>query len=193
MYKRCRFCGETNPAINRRCKRCNSRMGGDNLLAFIFAFCGLLFYIPANIYPIIETNKYFINYTNTIVDGIFLLWEDGDYPIAIIVFLASVLIPVLKFIILFYLLFSIKIKNCNFYKLKYNLYLFIKITGHWSLLDVFVVVIISGLIQSNSIFVMPREGALYFLIMVIFTILSVIFLDVEELKEECAKYRRSKS
>ncbi|WP_457561425.1 paraquat-inducible protein A [Caminibacter sp.] len=191
MYKRCHFCGETNLAFNKRCKRCNAKLNGNNLLSFVFAFSGLLFYFPANIYPIIETNKYIINYTNTIIDGIFLLWSDGDYPIAIIVFIASVLIPILKFIIVFYLLFEIKRKNCKFLRFKYNLYKFISISGHWSLLDVFVVVIISGLIHSNSIFVIPREGALYFLIMVIFTILSVIYLDLDELKEKCGRNCRS--
>jgi paraquat-inducible protein A len=191
MYKRCHFCGETNLAVYKRCKRCNAKLGGNNLLSFVFAFCGVLFYIPANLYPIIETNKFIINYTNTIIDGIFVLWQDGDYPIAIIVFLASVLIPVLKFIIVFYLLYSIKKNDCSFIKIKYNLYRFVSITGHWSLLDVFVVVIISGLIHSNSIFVIPREGAVYFLIMVIFTVLSVIYLDLDELKEKCGRNCRS--
>ncbi len=187
MYKRCKFCGKTNYAGDKKCKRCKMPLGGNNLLAFSFALSGLIFYIPANIFPIIETNKFIINYTNTIIDGIFVLWQDGDYPIAVIVFIASVLIPILKFIIIFYLLYSIKKRSCKFFKLKYILYRFASITGHWSLLDVFVVMIISGLIHSNSIFVIPREGAFYFLIMVIFTVLSIISLDLDELKEECAR------
>jgi paraquat-inducible protein A len=192
MLKRCHRCGATNFAFKKNCRRCGSKLRGNNMLALSFAFSGLVFYIPANLFPIIETNKFFINYTNTIIDGIFVLWEKGDYPIAIIVFIASVLIPVLKFIIIFYLVYSIKFRKCKRFRFKEMLYKFIAVTGHWSLLDVFVVVVLSGLIHSESIFVRPREGVLFFLIMVIFTILSVMNLDLDELGEKCG-YSRSKN
>ncbi len=192
MFKRCNRCGATNLAFKNRCRRCNVKLNSNNLLAFSLAFCGFVFYIPANLFPIIETNKFFINYTNTIIDGILVLWEKGDYPIAVIVFIASVLIPVLKFIIIFYLVYSIKFRKCKNFRFKEKLYKFISVTGHWSLLDVFVVVVLSGLIHSESIFVRPREGALFFLIMVIFTVLSVMNLDLDELGEKCG-YSRSKN
>ena len=193
MYKRCHHCGATNLNNVKKCRRCGLSLEGNNNLALAFAISGLIFYIPANLFPILQTNKFFESTTNTIIDGIFVLWQKGDYPIAIIVFLASVLIPVLKFIIIFYLIYSVKKRNCRFLRLKEKLYKFIELTGHWSLLDVFVVVVLSGLIHSQSISVIPREGALYFLIMVIFTVFSVISLDITELGEYCGRYSRSKN
>jgi paraquat-inducible protein A len=191
MYKRCHHCGATNYKDAEKCRRCGLQIDGNVNLSLAFAFSGLIFYIPANLYPILQTNKFFVTTTNTIIDGIFVLWQKGDYPIAVIVFLASVLIPILKFLIIFYLIYSIKKRKCTFLNFKKRLYRFIEVTGHWSLLDVFVVVVLSGLIHSQSISVKPREGAVFFLIMVICTIISVITLDIKELGAKCGRYSRS--
>ncbi|EDM23960.1 paraquat-inducible membrane protein A [Caminibacter mediatlanticus TB-2] len=185
IYKVCPKCGAVNKKTSKRCYRCGFKLEYDINLSLSLAISGLIFYIPANLYPIIQTNKFFTSTSNTIIDGIFLLWQKGDYPIAIIVFLASVLIPILKFIIIFYLIFSIKFRSCKFLNLKKRFYKFIKATGHWSLLDVFVVIVLSGLINSQNVSIIPREGAIYFLLMVIFTILSSMTLDISKLGEEC--------
>ena len=189
MYKVCKKCGAVNKKDFKRCYRCGFKLDYDINLSLSLAISGLVFYIPANLYPIIQTNKFFSSTTNTIIDGIFLLWQKGDYPIALIVFFASVLIPILKFIIIFYLIFSIKTKSCFFISFKKKLYKFIKVTGHWSLLDVFVVVVLSGLIHSQSVSIIPQKGALFFLLMVIFTIFSSMTLDISKLGEECGKYK----
>ncbi|MEO1924066.1 MAG: paraquat-inducible protein A [Nautiliaceae bacterium] len=185
MYKACPYCNAVNLKNEIYCHRCGLKIKKEISLSFAFLIAGVVFYIPANLFPILQTNKFFVSYVNTIIDGIFELMDDGDYPIALIVFLASVLIPILKFLIMFYLLFSIKFKRCEFLKFKYKLYEFVSISGPWSLLDIFVVVVLSVLIRSENIFVLPREGAFYFLIMVICTMLSSKFLDIELLGEKC--------
>ncbi|NPA11989.1 MAG: hypothetical protein GXO62_07080 [Epsilonproteobacteria bacterium] len=185
MYKRCPHCHYPNQKQNTICERCSLSLNKDINKALAYAISGLMFYIPANIYPIIETTKFYYVKNSTIIGGIFTLWEDGDYPIAVIVFLASVLIPVMKFFIIFYLVFSVKLKDCTYFRLKLFLYRFIKVTGHYSILDIFVMVVLSGLVSFSSLRVEPKSGALYFLIMVIFTILSAKNIELRDYKKEC--------
>ena len=185
-YIRCPHCGFTNYSDSIYCVRCNLKVKLDYSSikkSFAFLITAFVFYIPANVYPILQSNKFFESYTNTIISGIFELWNDGDYPIAIIVFLASVLIPILKFIILFYL--NMSIKSCKYLKIKRRLYKFIEISGPWSLLDVFVVFILSALIHFQYVSIIPKSAALYFLLMVIFTILSSMSFDERLIGVNC--------
>ena len=192
MFKRCPYCNYPNKNSAKYCARCGLKLDKNINIALAFAIAGLMFYIPANLYPIIETTKFFYIKDSTIIGGIITLWQNGDYPIAVIVFLASVLIPVLKFFIIFYLIFSIKFEDCTYFRLKYKLYKFIKITGHYSILDIFVMVVLSGIVSFNSLKVEPKVGAIYFLIMVIFTILSSKNIELRELKKVCREKSDSK-
>ena len=185
-YVRCPKCGATNEKNNIYCKRCGfkvekSYVSISNSLAFLIS--SVIFYIPANLEPILQTNKLATSTNNTIISGIFELWQDGDIPIAIIVFLASVLIPILKFVILFYLIADIK--SCKFIGFKKKLYKFIEISGPWSLLDVFVVFVLSVMVHFASVSVIPKEGVFYFLIMVIFLILASLSFDERLIGEKC--------
>ena len=185
-YVRCIHCGATNTSLDEYCKRCNLKIKIDYSFIYTslaFLITAIIFYLPANIYPILQTNKFFLTYTNTIIGGIFELWESGDYPIAIIVFLASVLIPILKFVILFYLIISVK--SCKNIKLKRALYKFIEISGPWSLLDVFVVFVMASMIHFQYISIVPQKAVLYFLLMVIFTILSAMSFDERMIGANC--------
>ena len=185
-YIRCPHCGFTNYADSEYCARCNLKIKltyTSIQKSFAFLITALVFYIPANVYPILQTSKLYETYTNTIIGGIFELWSDRDYPIAVIVFLASVLIPILKFIVLFYL--NLTIKSCKYLELKRKLYKFIEISGPWSLLDVFVVFILSALIHFQYVSVIPQKAALYFLLMVVFTVLSAMSFDERLIGVNC--------
>ncbi len=185
-YVRCPHCGFTNEGNDIYCKRCGFKVKKSYISvynSFAFLISSVIFYIPANIEPILQTNKLATSTNNTIISGIFELWQDGDVPIAIIVFLASVLIPLLKFVILFYLI--IDIKSCKFIKFKKRLYKFIEVSGPWSLLDVFVVFVLAVMVHFASVSVVPKDGAFYFLIMVIFLILSSLSFDERLISEKC--------
>jgi len=185
-YVRCPYCGGVNYSDDTFCRRCNLKIKIDNSSIYkslAFLIVALVFYFPANLYPILESNKFFIHYDNTIISGIFELWRDGDFPIAIIVFLASVLIPILKFLILFYLNFSVQ--SCKNLELKRKLYKFIEISGPWSLLDVFVVFVLAAFIHFQYVSVVPKSAAFYFLLMVIFTILSAMSFDERLIGAKC--------
>ena len=185
-YVRCPKCGATNYENSIYCNRCGLKVKKSyesvlNSLAFLIS--SIIFYIPANIEPILQTNKLSTSTNNTIISGIFELWQDGDVPIAIIVFLASVLIPILKFVILFYLI--VDIKSCKFVTFKKKLYKFIEVSGPWSLLDVFVVFVLSVMVHFLSVSVIPQPGVFYFLIMVIFLILASLSFDERLIGEKC--------
>ena len=89
----------------------------------------------------------------------------------------------MKFVILFYLIISVK--SCKNIKLKRKLYKFIEISGPWSLLDVFVVFVMASIIHFQYISIIPQKAVLYFLLMVIFTILSAMSFDERMIGANC--------
>ncbi len=192
-FIRCKRCGATNYKINKKCRRCgcNSVQISKNSLNISFAFwlSGLVFYFPANIYPILSSSKFGHPTQSTIIGGMLNLWSSGDYPVAIIIFLASIMIPILKFLILIYLIISIKFKLYENRRDKIRLYHFIELSGPWSLIDVFVVIILTALIHFKNIAIIPGIGATSFAVMVFFTILSAMSLDQRVLGDIDANYR----
>jgi len=187
-FSRCHICGATNFKKSRICRRCDATLELNKsrslTLSFIYLISGMIFYIPANIYPVLATSKFSTTIGSTIFGGMLELWHDGEYPVAIIIFLASIMIPIIKFVILIYLLISIKYKLYKNKEDKVRLYRLIEYSGPWSLIDVFVVIILAGLIHFKSVSIIPGVGATSFAIMVFFTILSAMSLDVRLLGED---------
>jgi len=187
-YKRCHTCGATNYKESKICRRCDAVLELNKkrslTLSFVFLISGFIFYIPANIYPVLATSKFSSTVGSTIFGGMLELWHDGEYPVAIIIFLASIMIPIIKFFILIYLIISIKFKLYKNKEDKIRLYHLIEFSGPWSLIDVFVVIILAGLIHFKNVSIIPGIGATSFAIMVFFTILSALSLDVRLLGEE---------
>ena len=189
-YVRCPHCGAVNYK-QKFCRRCeqnieiNKAKSLSRSIAFLIS--ALIFYIPANIFPILQTSKFSKLEGSTILQGVIQLWNSGDYPVAIIIFLASIMIPIIKFIILIYLIFSIQYGECKSISQKIKLYHLIEITGPWSLIDVFVVIVLVALIHFKSISIIPGVGATSFALMVVFTILSSSSIDERLLGENCVK------
>lgn len=152
-------------------------------LAFLFA--AIIFYIPANLYPVLQTAKFSESHGSTILEGVLSMWQSGDYPVAIIIFIASIFIPMLKFIILFYLIISIMRCSAKRVREKIKLYFLIELTGPWSLIDVFVVLILVALIHFKNIAIIPGIGVTSFALMVVLTLLSANALDPRALGENC--------
>ena len=108
---RCHICEAVN--IDKggkiRCRRCNEKIHDYKKISFhktvAFLITAIILYIPANLYPILITKKFGILNESTILGGVMHLWEAGSYPVAIIILLASVFVPILKFIFLVVVLF----------------------------------------------------------------------------------------
>ncbi|AGH94569.1 paraquat-inducible protein A [Pseudobdellovibrio exovorus] len=135
----------------------------------------LIFYIPANVLPFMTIEMYGRRNSSTIWEGIVTLADDGAWFIALVVFLASLLIPLLKLLILFYLSFTASHtgNNPQSYQSKKRLYDFVEVIGRWSMLDIFLLAVLVALVKlGNWAQVRPEAGAVMFALVVIFTMMS---------------------
>lgn len=170
--KNCWRCGET--LILTRCR------GWRLTLALLIAAAILL--VPAHLLPVMETTSFGRTQPNTIIGGVVELWQSGDAPIAIIVFVASLVIPVAKILILLGLLYVAEygagkdrqgqVKN------RVLLYKITDWIGRWSMIDIFVVAVLVALVRSGELMaVYPGNAALAFALTVILTMLAAMTFD----------------
>ena len=165
-----------------KCQLCFARLHSRKPMSiqrsWAWLVAGILAYIPANVYPIMYTVVFGNSEPNTIIGGFFVLWELKSYPIAVVVIVASVMVPILKFIAVSYLLISIQHRfNHDRYD-RTRLFRLTEFIGRWSMIDVFVVAILAALVQIGSVAqIEPGLGATAFGATVIFTMLSALSLD----------------
>jgi paraquat-inducible protein A len=143
-----------------------------------FALTALIFYFPANIFPFMTIELYGNRNSTTVWGGIVDLARGGSWTIAIIILLASMVIPFCKLIILFYL--GLTAKNNKNKKLKLLLYKIVEAIGRWSMLDIFLLAILVAVMKLGKLAqVKPEPGAVLFAMVVIFTMLSSAFFKPE--------------
>ncbi len=169
------------------CHRCGSQIyrhpGYGVGRTWALLLTAMLLYLPANLYPILEIKTLMGHSSNTIIGGVIALWDEGSYPIAIIIFLASVVVPVLKFILLLYLLISVRYPVAESKSARHRLFTIIEIIGPWSMVDVFVVTILTGLVKYSSFKIIAGPGATAFVLMVFFTMLAALSFDPRLIKD----------
>ena len=170
------------------CRRCDSVIYSEKesstQKSWAYLITAIIAYIPANIYPMLETQQFGKTEASTIMGGVILLWEHGSFPIALVIFVASILIPISKFLVLLYLLISVhhpigKDKKID----KHKLYYMTEIVGPWSMIDVFVVAILAALIHLANIQILAGTASTAFAISVFFTLLSAHAFDERLIKE----------
>jgi paraquat-inducible protein A len=184
----CKTCGKVHaveplaPGTICKCSRCGATIskrthGGLHLTA-AFSLAALLFYIPANAFPILRIDMYGATQSNTIWSGCVRFFQDGDYVIAVIVFLASILIPCLKLLGLFFLVATTKLHFDRWKMSRTWVYWIIDSIGRWAMLDVFVLAILVSLVRLQRLAtVIPGKGALAFTFVVVFTLLASASFD----------------
>lgn len=138
----------------------------------------VILYIPANFLPITYTRFLGSDTESTILGGVVVLWEHGSYPIAAIIFFASVLVPIAKILVLSWLCISVQVESSFALSQKARLYRITEFVGRWSMIDVFVVAILVALIQLGNIMqILPGSAAVAFAAMVVTTMLAAISFD----------------
>jgi len=176
----CLCCHAMLPAEQRHCPRCKQKgqVRERNKIQWTLALLvtSLILYIPANLFGVMNTIFVGSASSSTILDGVIYMWKDGDYPVALVIFTASVIIPILKIIALTWLCYfasmfgSKRKRDCIKMNKLYNVVEFI---GRWSMIDIFVVSIISALIRNGEMMaVYPDVGAIFFAIVVIITMIA---------------------
>ena len=182
----CRTCGlavsRASLGIDRRCPRCQSRIehrtpfSAEMTLAWLIA--GIVFYIPANLLPVIHASGLLGEEDSTILHGILEFWRSGDWDIALLIFTASVAVPFTKFIAIGLLLLTVR-KNSRWEQHQRTvLYRIVEFIGYWSMLDVIVVALTSALMQFQVLGTAePRAGIAFFCAVVVATMLSALSFD----------------
>ncbi|MGR3434110.1 MAG: paraquat-inducible protein A [Shimia sp.] len=178
----CRHCTRVCDASDVRCPRCGGRLVGRDPGAtqrvWAWWVAGVLFFIPANVYPMLITTTVGRASEATIVGGVIELANYGALGVAVIVFVASILIPVGKFVAIAYLALVVRKSHTIKPKSLLHLYEFVEWIGRWSMIDVFVVAILVALVQFDLLATInPGIAAVCFALSVVFTMLSALSFD----------------
>ena len=176
----CHACGRVEPVELEHCPRCQARLHLRNPASLqrtvALTFASLLLYFPANLLPILKVESITGAQANTIVGGVIQFWQTGDYPVAIIIFTASVMIPVLKILALAWLCYAAEVGHHPHGMTR--LYRVTELVGRWSMVDVFVVAILVAVVQLGSVIsIHPGPAAVSFASVVILTMLAAISFD----------------
>jgi paraquat-inducible protein A len=137
-----------------------------------------ILYIPANLYPIMTVTSFGHGEPDTIISGVIALIEAGMLPVALLVFFASITVPVLKLVGLTYLLVSVQRRRRRRARERTLLYRIIEGVGRWSMVDVFMIGILSALVAlGNVATIEPGPGAIAFCLVVIITMIASMSFD----------------
>ncbi len=181
--KACTSCGTIQKiATAYPCARCGasvfSRRRHCVQRAWAFLIVGILAYIPANLQPIMLTRSFTGDTSDTIISGVFVLISTDSYFVALIIFVASICIPILKFVVIAGLALSLQFDWDMSEHTRHRLHRLTEFIGRWSMIDVFVVAVLAALIQLGAILtILPGIGINAFAVSVIFTMLAASSLD----------------
>ncbi len=140
----------------------------------------LILYVPANIYPILRITYYGLYSESTVWDGCVNLFRDGQWLVAVVVFLASILIPLFKLLGLLFVTAPPWMGGARAQKLRSRVHGIIATLGPWAMLDVFITAILVSLVKLGQfVTVLPGRGLLPFALVVVLTILSSATFDPE--------------
>jgi paraquat-inducible protein A len=182
----CHACGMVSrPAPSAgvsHCLRCNARLhlripnSASRCWALLIA--GYILYLPANLLPIMYTGTLSGIRRDTIMSGIVYLWESGSPGIAVIVFIASIMVPLIKLGALTFLLISVRGRCPWPQRERTMLYRLLKLVGRWSMLDIFVAAILTKLVQFRFLATVEvGPAALPFGAVVVLTMIAVMQFD----------------
>ena len=181
----CNTCGLVNSVTaGGRCERCDEPLhpyhGVNTQTTLALLAAAMLMFIPANLYPIMISTSLGSTEPSTIGAGVLMFFQSGDWPIAVIILIASILVPVGKMLSLLWLCFVVQRQQQHpMGRLTRNrLYRITEFIGRWSMVDVFVVAILVALIHSGDLIsIAPGPAALAFTSVVILTMLSAMMFD----------------
>jgi paraquat-inducible protein A len=165
-----------------RCPRCGARLQRrkPNSVARTWAFmlAALVCYIPANVMPVMYTNLFGNRVDSTIIAGVADFWNSGAWDIAVIIFIASIGIPAVKFVALTVLLMTVQRNTRRARRQRARLYRFVEVIGYWSMLDVLVVALVAALVKFQRLGdIEPRPGIVFFGLVVVLTMLAAMSFD----------------
>ncbi|WP_421527430.1 paraquat-inducible protein A [Pseudomonas brenneri] len=178
----CHTCKKACSIVAIICDRCGAqlhhRKPNSLIRTWALLLTGMIFYVPANLMPVMRTDILGHGRDSTIMSGVIELWKSGAWDIALLIFVASVVVPCMKFLIMFLLLTSTQRRSRWRTLERSNLYRIVERIGYWSMLDVLVVAVLAALVQFQlSSNIEPRIGIVFFGLVVVFTMLASMSFD----------------
>ena len=182
QLKVCQCCTALVPMAESRCSRCGSKVrvripaSVQKTLALLVT--ATILYIPANLLTMMETVSLGDSIESTIISGILLMWAEGAYPVAIVVLLASVVVPIVKILVMFWLCYLTTLPLAQRTKHGTWIYPLVDWIGRWSMVDVLVVAILAALVRFDSLVgVYPGAATFVFAAVVIVTMFAAMSFD----------------
>jgi paraquat-inducible protein A len=178
----CDACQLVNAAGQDHCARCGGRLHRrkpDSLSrTWALLLAAAVLYVPANVFPVLTLVRLGRGAPSTILGGVRELAIAGMWPLAALVLFASILVPVLKLLSLSFLLISVRRRSTWRPRLRTQLYRIIEFIGRWSMIDVFMISILTALVRMGRLAsVYPGPGVLAFCSVVILTMLASASFD----------------
>lgn len=182
----CHACGRVAPLAGAWQAQCCSRCGAalhsrkpDSIArTYALLIAAAIMYIPANLLPVMRTSSILGTQDDTIMSGVAYFWTSGDWPLAVIVFIASVLVPMLKLIVLTLLTVTVQTGSKWQPLQRTRLFRGVEAVGRWSMLDIFVITLSVALVRFRSLAeVTAGPGALAFGIVVVLTMIASMQFD----------------
>jgi len=184
--QRCETCGLVSRPAPGKEESCCPRCGGELIfrktkslertLAYLIA--AAICYLPANLLPVITSTTFSGSESDTIMQGVVLLWSPTGWPLSLIVLVASIMIPSAKIAALLYLVITVRRGSIKSPGQRVRLYRLVEIIGRWSMVDVFVDTFTVALIQLQPLMsVQPAPGLFFFAAVVVLTMLAVESFD----------------
>lgn len=181
-YCSCTECGSLVNAGVNTCPLCYARIypRKPNSLTITSAYLitAIILFFPANLLPTMRTESLIASREDTILSGVIYLWHSGDYPVAIVVFVASFVTPLFKIVSIAYLTLSCYRRSSKHIVFRTKLYHINELIGRWSMIDVFVVALLGAMVQMGALATIePRIGIVAFALVVFLTLFSMKHFD----------------
>jgi paraquat-inducible protein A len=182
----CPACGLVSRAADAlaatQCPRCGVALPArkpeslQRTVAYLIA--SAILYVPANLMPVMTTTSVLGESQHTILGGIVELWQSGSWELAIIVWIASIGVPIGKIVVLSLLVYTAYVASPWRMRERATLYRIVQAVGHWSMLDIYVVVLLAGMVRFGAFAsVRPEPGLLAFGTVVVLTVLAASSFD----------------
>jgi paraquat-inducible protein A len=152
----CKLVSQADPGVDGEyCPRCGARLHvrKPESIARTWAclLAAMILYIPANVLPMTDIHTLVGEEEDTIMSGVVYLWTSGSWPLAVVVFVASIMVPMLKIISLMFLVVSVQLHSVWQPAQRTRLYRLVELVGRWSMLDIFVITFLVALVQLRAL------------------------------------------
>jgi paraquat-inducible protein A len=182
----CESCGLSSlpaPGAHQgRCPRCDEhlhfRKPDAITRTWAYLIAAAICYVPANLLPVLTTTTAQGTDSDTILQGVVLLWSPTGWPLSILVLIASIMIPSAKILAMVYLLIGVQRGAKTSQRQRVRMFRVVQFVGRWSMVDVFVDTFTAALVQLQPLMsIEPASGLFFFAAVVVLTMLAVESFD----------------